>query len=153
MRTQSSSVLTELRHAPAPQRGIEAPARTWFAVRGATTVPRDDREEILSATRALLARILVENELRVEDVVSAFFVVTRDLTAAYPAEAARQIGWTNAALLCAADMEVVGSLKRCVRVLLHVYGEQSLETVRHVYLGDAASLRPDWAKRNEQGPA
>jgi chorismate mutase len=79
--------------------------------------------------------------------------VTRDLTAAYPAEAARQIGWTNAALLCAADMEVVGSLKRCVRVLLHVYGEQSLETVRHVYLGDAASLRPDWAKRNEQGPA
>jgi len=152
MRTQSASVLTEARHAPAPKRGVETPTRTWVAIRGATTVPRDDQEEILSATRTLLSRILVENDLRVEDVVSAFFVVTRDLTAAYPAKAARQIGWTDTALLCAADMEVQDSLERCVRVLLHVHAERGLDAVRHVYLGDAASLRPDWSERDEQEP-
>ncbi len=145
MRTQAASALTDV-----PERVAEGTERTWFAVRGATTVPRNDQDEILSATRTLLSRILVENGLHIEDIVSAFFVVTRDLTAAYPAKAARQIGWTDAALLCAADMDVQGSLERCVRVLLHVYAERRSEAVRHVYLGDAASLRPDWAERNEQ---
>ena len=152
MSTQLSGVLAETRHAPALGRARETSERTWFAIRGATTVPRDDREEILSATRTLLTRILAENDLRVEDVVSSLFVVTRDLTAAYPAEAARQIGWTDTALLCAADMEVAGSLKRCVRVLLHVYASRSAKSARHVYLGDAVSLRPDWAERNDQEP-
>lgn len=152
MTTQPTGVLTDTQHAPAPERRMETWAKTWFAIRGATTVPRDDREEILCATRALLSRIVEDNSLCKEDVVSVLFVVTGDLTAAYPAEAARQIGWTDTALLCAADMNVPGSLSRCVRVLVHVCAERSSKAVRHVYLGKAASLRPDLMEKNEQEP-
>jgi len=147
MRTQTSSVLTEMRHDPRADTVPRSSDTTWYAIRGATTVERDERDEILAATRDLLERIRVDNRLSIGDIVSAFFVVTRDLTAAYPAEAARQLGWTDTALLCASDMDVAGSLKRCIRVLMHVCMQRSPQAVRHVYLEKAASLRPDWSKR------
>jgi chorismate mutase len=150
METGTAGVLTSARPTTASTTALPSQAKTWYAIRGATTVERDDRQEILSATRELLTRILEGNDLRAEDIVSAFFVVTRDLTAAYPAEAARQIGWTEAALLCASDMEVPGSLPRCVRVLLHVHGTRRSSQIRHAYLRGAAALRPDWAERGER---
>ncbi len=150
MHAKTQSLVEQAPHEVAKDETSSPKAKTWYAIRGATTVEKDAKKEILSATRNLLSQILIENHLQSDEIISAFFVVTRDLTAAYPAEAARQIGWTQVALLCAADMEVEGSISQCVRVLLHVYGAHREQDVQHVYLGNAASLRPDWAKRRTE---
>jgi chorismate mutase len=79
------------------------------------------------------------------DLVSVIFTATPDLDAAYPAAAARQLGWTGAALMCVQEMAVPGSLPRCIRVLIHWNTERSLGELRHIYLREARSLRPDLA--------
>ncbi len=112
-------------------------------IRGAVTVTENTRAAIVAATRELLLRIVAENGLEPEDIVSIIFTVTPDLNAAFPAEAARECGWNSVPLLCATEIPVPGSLEKCVRVLVHAYLERSQEEVRHVYLGEAARLRPD----------
>jgi 3-deoxy-7-phosphoheptulonate synthase len=114
-------------------------------LRGATTVTRNTKEEILEATRELLTALFQRNQLDIEDITSVFFTVTEDLDAEHPALAARQLGWDEVALLCAREIPVPGSLERCVRVLLHVNTNQSSSELRHVYLRQAATLRPGWA--------
>lgn len=112
-------------------------------IRGATTATANTRESILGATRELLERMIVRNEIREEDVASAFFTVGGDLDAEYPALAARQLGWGDAALLCAQEIPVrTQTVARCIRVLLHVNTERSAKEIRHVYLRDAVVLRP-----------
>jgi chorismate mutase len=113
-------------------------------IRGATVVERDRKEDILAATDELLGAILEANPtLRPEDIASAFFTVTEDLKATYPAQAAREIGWTLVPMLCAQEIPVPGSLPRAIRVLLHWNTDIPQDAVRHVYLGAAVSLRPD----------
>lgn len=112
-------------------------------VRGATTVMRNCKEEILSATRELLLTIIRANDMQLEDVASAYFTTTTDLNAAYPAIAARQLGWYDAALLCGHEMEVPGGLPMCVRILLHWNTTKTSDEVVHVYLHEAKNLRPD----------
>jgi chorismate mutase len=118
-------------------------------IRGATTVKTDSSAAILAATRELLLRILEANGAEVKDIASAFFTVTPDLTTAFPARAARELGWRHVALLDAQEIPVPGSLPRCVRVLVHWNTEKSQAEVRHVYLRGAASLRPDLKKKGE----
>jgi chorismate mutase len=110
-------------------------------IRGATTVEHNDRDEILAATRELLQLLIQENDLRVEDVVSAIFTVTDELDAEFPARAARELGWTEVALLCAREIPVPGSLDKCIRVLLHVNTMRSAAEIRHVYIRGAVNLR------------
>jgi chorismate mutase len=113
-------------------------------VRGATTASENTPAAIQSATRALLEAILQANPaLRPEDVASAWFTVTGDLTGAYPAAAARALGWTQTALMCALEIPVPGGLARCIRVLIHWNTRLPQAKIRHVYLGEAARLRPD----------
>jgi chorismate mutase len=112
-------------------------------IRGATTVEANTAEAILAATGVLLARMMEANGLAAEDLASAFFTVTPDLDAAFPAQAARQLGWQQVPLLDALEIPVPGSLPRCVRVLLHWNTDRSQADVRHVYLHGAAGLRPD----------
>lgn len=113
-------------------------------IRGAITVEKDEREQVLAATRLLLETILeVHPGLRPEDLASALFTVTADLQAAFPAEAARNMGWGNVPLMCAQEIPVPGSLPRCIRVLLHWNTSLTQDEIRHIYLGDAARLRPD----------
>ncbi|MGC9334911.1 MAG: chorismate mutase [Anaerolineae bacterium] len=112
-------------------------------IRGATTVESDSASAILSATRELLASMLEANRVQTEDVASAVFTVTPDLKAAFPAQAARQLGWQHVPLLDAQEIPVPGSLPRCVRVLLHWNTDTPQQQVRHVYLRGAAVLRPD----------
>ena len=113
-------------------------------VRGATVTGRDEEGAILAATRELLEALLQANPaMQVEELASAFFTVTGDLTAAHPAKAARQMGWTQVPLMCALEIPVPGSLRRCIRVLLHWNTSLAQSEIRHVYLGAAASLRPD----------
>ena len=110
-------------------------------VRGATTTEANTSAAILTATRELLEQIIQTNDFRVEDVASAFFTATPDLNAAFPATAARQIGWAHVALMDSAEMEVPGALPMCIRVLLHVNTEKGQDQVAHVYLRGAQHLR------------
>jgi chorismate mutase len=113
-------------------------------VRGAITVGSNQSRAILNATRELLGAMLAANpDLRSEDLASAFFTLTEDLDAAYPAEAARRMGWTEVPMLCAREIPVPGSLSGCIRALLHWNTDLEQAAVRHVYIGDAARLRPD----------
>jgi chorismate mutase len=112
-------------------------------VRGAITVSSDNEDEILIATRELLQAIMRANDMRVDDVASAYFTTTPDLTSTYPAYAARQLGWYDAALLCGHEMAVPGGLARCVRVLIHWNTTKTATEIVHVYLREARSLRPD----------
>ena len=112
-------------------------------VRGATTVEANSPESILEATKELLAAMLKVNELDVEYVASAFFTVTPDLNAEFPAIAARDMGWSSVALLCGHEMNKPGALPMTLRVLLHVNTEKAAREIKHVYLRGARVLRPD----------
>jgi chorismate mutase len=112
-------------------------------VRGATTCEANTREAILAATREMLEQLIETNGLRPEDLASAIFTTTPDLSAEFPAVAARALGWTDTALLCGHEMTVPGSLPRCIRVLVHWNTERRADEVVHVYIRGAKSLRPD----------
>ena len=112
-------------------------------IRGAISVPEDTAEEITKATALLLREIVEKNSLAKEEIVSVFFTVTPDIHAAYPAPAARNLlGWDDIPLMCMQEMEVAGALARCIRVLLLIERERATQ-VKHVYLREAAALRPD----------
>lgn len=113
-------------------------------IRGATTVEADRSEAVLAATRELLQEILERNGIRdFDDIVSAIFTTTPDLTSTFPAEAARALGMQHVPLLCASEIAVPGSMPRCIRALLHVETPRQPQEVVHVYLRDAKRLRPD----------
>ncbi|MDF1512854.1 MAG: chorismate mutase [Anaerolineae bacterium] len=116
-------------------------------IRGAITVGHNNREAILNAARTLLETIVEKNalsETNIErDLVSVIFTATADLDTAYPAVAARDMGWTHAPLLCMQEQAVVGSLRKCIRVLIQWNTEREQSDMRHIYLGGARALRPD----------
>ncbi len=115
-------------------------------VRGATTVENNDSFEMIEASRVLLEEIIKRNEIKQEDMVSIFFTMTQDLDAAFPAVAARQLGITDVALMCTNEINVPGSLPKCIRILLHINTEKSNGEISHVYLNGAKILRPDLDK-------
>jgi chorismate mutase len=112
-------------------------------VRGATTADANTSEAILEASRQLLAMMIRQNGIQAEDVASAVFSTTPDLNAEFPALAARQLGWLNVALMCNHELDVPGSLGRCVRILLHWNTDTPADQIVHVYIKGAAKLRPD----------
>jgi chorismate mutase len=122
---------------------------TVRGIRGATSVDVNDAEPIIAATRELLERIVAANGLATEDVASVIFTATSDLDAAYPARAAREMGWVHVPLLCMQEMAVVGSLPRCIRVLVLWNTDRPAGQIRHVYLRRARALRPDLVKEGE----
>ncbi|HKG27310.1 MAG TPA: chorismate mutase [Thermomicrobiales bacterium] len=126
------------------------PALACRGIRGATTAIANTAEDILEATDELMRVLIHLNDLEPEDVVSAIFTTTPDLTATFPALAARNIGWTEVPLICSHEMTVPGSLQKAVRVLLHVNTTRSPQEIRHVYLKGAQQLRPEWAYADEQ---
>jgi chorismate mutase len=114
------------------------------ALRGAISVAGNEASAIHDAAAELVHQVLQRNGLVTADVVSAFFTSTPDLTAAFPATGARRAGFESVPMLCAHEIDVPGAPPRIIRVLLHVHGAPR-GPVRHVYLGDAARLRPDLA--------
>jgi chorismate mutase len=110
-------------------------------VRGATFIPEDTPEAILAATRELLAAIVSINSIAMEDIASAFFTTTPDIRAAFPARAARELGWTDVPLLGATEMDKAGAPPRCIRVLLHWNTDRRQEEIVHVYLRGADMMR------------
>jgi chorismate mutase len=115
-------------------------------VRGATTADANTRDDILRATRELLALMIRQNGIRAEDVASVIFSTTSDLDAEFPALAARQLGWLDVALLCNHELDVPGSLRKCIRVLMLWNTDVPQKDIVHVYVKEAANLRPDHTK-------
>ncbi len=116
-------------------------------IKGATTVERNTRDEILAATTELLQLMIERNGIEPDDVASALFTTTTDLNAEFPAVAARRMGWTEVPLVCAHELDVPGSLGMCLRILLHVNTEKSAREINHVYIRGARVLRPDIVAR------
>ena len=115
-------------------------------IRGAITVDRDERGDIVAATKRLLGEMVARNGVELDDIASVLFSLTRDLHAGFPALGAREMGWVHVPMLHFTEIDVPGALGRCIRVLMHVNTTRSLEEIEHVYLDKAASLRPDLAK-------
>ena len=117
--------------------------RRLRALRGAITVPTDEREAIIEATATLLQEMMDRNGVTRDDLVSLIFTATPDLTAEFPAAAARKLGISDIPLLCATEIAADDGMPRCIRVLIHLYSELDYSTLRHVYLGEARQLRTD----------
>ncbi len=122
--------------------------RRTHAIRGAISVEEDHPAQIAEATRELLGKIVEQNCLELDEVVSVFFTLTSDLTAAFPALAAREMGWVDVPLLCASEIPVPGSLPRCLRVLVQVELRAPRPLDTHIYLREAVALRPDVVVRS-----
>ncbi|TWU13017.1 Chorismate mutase AroH [Symmachiella macrocystis] len=113
-------------------------------IRGATTVDIDTPEEIRAATRELLIAVLKANQVEeFDELASVFLTTSHDLTSAFPAAAARELGMDLVPLLCATEIAVPGAMPRCIRVLMHINTDRSQQEITHVYLREAQKLRPD----------
>lgn len=118
-------------------------------IRGATTVARNDEQEILDATAALLKEIVARNEIEPEDICSVWITVTPDLDATFPARAIRVLsGWDMVPLMCSTEIPVQGALPQCIRLLIQVNTTKGQRDMKHVYLNEARSLRPDLSTSN-----
>src|SRR5262245_59810485 len=112
-------------------------------VRGATTVEENTADSIWSATRQLLQAVIEANDIREDDVASVIFTTTPELNAAYPAKAARDLGWHRTALMGMQEINVPDGIPMCIRVLVHWNTEKTLDEIKHVYMRGAMALRPD----------
>jgi chorismate mutase len=113
------------------------------AVRGATQLVADTREQMLDRVTEMVTEVMSANRLEVEDFISVIFTATSDLVAEFPAYAARQLGFGEVPLLCARELEIEGSMPRVVRMLAHVETDLPRAEITHVYLHGAAALRTD----------
>lgn len=112
-------------------------------VRGAITVDDNTEEAIWSATRELLETMIERNNVNEDDVASILFTTTPELTAAYPAKAARMFGWSRTALMGFVEADIIDGLQMCIRVLIHWNTDKTMDEIHHVFLRDAVKLRPD----------
>lgn len=116
------------------------------AIRGAVQIAVDSKEAMRTGVQELIAKILVENSLAIEDLISIFFTATPDLISDFPAASARGLGLDAIPLICAVEIAVPGALPRTIRALVHCRSSLSHREIRHIYLGGAASLRQDLAQ-------
>jgi len=111
-------------------------------VRGAITVPANNKESIIAATKELLKEMVLANDIKTDDIAAILFTTTSDLNAEFPAAATREIDWPqHLALLCGHEMNVPNSLPRCLRVLMLVNTPKTSDEIKHIYLGEAQKLR------------
>ena len=121
--------------------------RECRSVRGAITVERNTAEAIESATAELLLAVIQENKIKIKDIVNIYFSVTVDLNAQFPAVAARRLGWKTVPMLCGYEIDVPGSLRQCIRVMLTCHSKIPQAKIKHQYLAGAEVLRPDLVKK------
>ncbi|MBU1803101.1 MAG: chorismate mutase [Actinobacteria bacterium] len=113
------------------------------AVRGATQLDVDDREQMLERVSEMVLDVMSSNGLEVDDFISVIFTATSDLVSEFPAYAARQLGFGEVPLICARELEIAGSMPRVVRMMAHVETDLPRADITHVYLHGAAALRSD----------
>ncbi|KXH82108.1 chorismate mutase [Sporosarcina sp. HYO08] len=116
-------------------------------LRGATTVQRDESEDVLAATEALVIELAEVNKVLPKDIISVLISTTTDIHSTFPAKAVRSIdGWKYVPVMCTHEMDIPGALPRCIRVLMHVNTDVPQRYIQHVYQNDAVKLRPDLQK-------
>ena len=120
-----------------------------ICIRGAITA-QNTRVDILEKTKEMLEEIIEKNEIKIDEITSITFTATRDLDKVYPAVAAREMGITDAALMCIQEMFVEGSMMKCIRANVTVETDKKQKDAKHIYLGSAKLLRPDIAKREDK---
>ncbi len=113
------------------------------AVRGATTIDVDSREQVVERTQELVRAVLERNAIDPDDIISILFTATDDVRSAFPAEAAREAGLTHVPLMCARELDIVDGIERCIRIMVHVTTERAHDALRHPYLHGARQLRTD----------
>ena len=118
-------------------------------VRGAICATANTREAIFDASRRLLIRLFAENEIETDRIASIFFTASPDLTADFPAYVVRDMGLLRIPLMCATEINVPGAMERVIRILIHIETDKKQDEIRHLYLGEAARLRPDLAGGDE----
>ena len=116
--------------------------RRLWAVRGATRARSNDPNRVIEATQELMRELMGRNGIEPDEMVSCIFTSTHDLNAEFPAAAARQIGLESVPLLCAQEIDVPGSMRSVIRVLVHYYGAAD-RSPTHTYIGEAQDLRSD----------
>jgi chorismate mutase len=116
------------------------------AIRGATQVDADERDQVLAATRELVSAVMARNALDHDDVISILFTATPDVVSEFPALAARELGFGDVPLMCATEMNVPHALPRVLRLMAHVDTDKGRDDIQHVYLRGAAALRQDIAQ-------
>jgi chorismate mutase len=119
---------------------------TVRGIRGATTVNANKVENIIEETKILIERMISINKVENDDIASIFFSVTHDLDCIFPAAAARELNLDNTPLLCLNEINIPGSLEKCIRILMHINTKLSQKEIKHVYLNEAVSLRPEFAQ-------
>jgi chorismate mutase len=119
---------------------------TVRAIRGAVQVEANERDAILEGTAELVTEVMTRNDLVTDDVISVLFTVTPDLTAEFPALAARKTGFHDVPMICATEIPVPGALPRVVRLMMHVETDRPRSEIQHVYLRGATALRLDIAQ-------
>ena len=117
--------------------------RQLRALRGATTLDADTRDQVIERTSELIQAVFTRNGVEHEDLVSLIFTATDDVRSEFPAAAARSIGISDIPLLCARELDVEGAVPLCIRVLVHLYSDKTPSELRHVYLEGAKPLRTD----------
>jgi len=116
----------------------------WLrGIRGAIQVEKNEKDYILRAAKQLLEKIVSENQLKTERIVSVFFTTTKDIRADFPAYALRELGWKHIPVMCAQEIDVPESMKGVIRVLVHSYVNKTQKDIKHQYLGQTINLRPD----------
>lgn len=120
-------------------------------IRGATTVTRNEENEILAETKKLLQKMIIKNNIQPGDLSHIFISVTNDLNATFPAKALRQIGeeWKFVPIMCMKEIDVPGSLEKCIRVMMVANITTDQKKVQHVFLNDAVRLRPDLVEEGD----
>ncbi len=119
------------------------------SIRGATTVLKNDKVEILKNTKDLLNDIIKKNNIDIEDIISVTFTMTKDLDKVYPAVSAREIGILNASLMCMQELYVENSLEKCIRVMFYINSNKKQCEMKHIYLKEAVNLRKDLVTLDE----
>lgn len=112
-------------------------------IRGATVARENKKEEIISRTEELLREMVKNNGIVIEDICSILFSLTKDLNAEFPAVAARNLGWMDVPLICFTEIPVPNSLNKCIRVMINLNTDKAQNQIKHIYLYEATTLRPD----------
>ena len=116
------------------------------AIRGAIQLDTDERSNLLKSTAELVTKVLHENKLETQDLISIWFTATPDVKSEFPALAARELGLGDVPLMCSVEMDVKGSMPRVIRLMMHVETKLTRSEIQHIYLRGAATLRTDLAQ-------